>query len=83
MNSYWNKLDPDAQKIISDAMAEVTEWEWPAFETENDADLQKMQDAGIEVNDIDRDELREACLSVYDDIASSNNCQDLLELIRK
>ncbi len=81
MNSYWDSLNDDAKTIIDEAMAEVVEWEWPAFDESNNNALTEMEKAGIEINDIDRDQLREACLGVHEEIASANNCTDLLEMI--
>ena len=81
MNSYWDNLNDEAKSIINEAMAEVVEWEWPAFDESNNNALTEMEKAGIEVNDIDRGQLREACLGVHEEIASANNCTDLLEMI--
>lgn len=82
-NSYWDGLSPEAQSVLSEAMAEVTEWEWPAFDEANEAALTAMAEEGIEINEIDRAELQEACLGVYDEIAESKNCTDLLDMILK
>lgn len=81
MNGWWTDLDPAAQAIIMEAMDETAAWEWPAFEASNENALTLMADAGIEVNEIDREQLREACKGVHEEIANANNCADLLALI--
>jgi len=80
-NEYWDNLPEDAQKIINEAMAETTAWQWPAFEEGDQKSLDTMKESGIEVNDIDRKELQEACVKVYDELAEKNNCKDLLDMI--
>lgn len=83
MNSYWDGLNDSAKTILEEAMEEVVAWEWPAFDESNNNALTEMANAGIEVNKIDRDALREACLGVHEEIASASNCTDLLELINQ
>lgn len=72
-NKYWASLDAETQAIIDEAWAEAAAWEWDVFEEANEKSLGKMADAGIEVNDIDRASLREACTKVYDEFSKDNS----------
>lgn len=83
MNSYWDGLNEEAKAILNEAMEEVVDWEWPAFDESNNNALTEMANAGIEVNKIDRNALREVCLGVHEEIAAASNCTDLLDLINQ
>lgn len=81
--SKWDSLSDDAKAILDEAMQEVIDWEWDAFDQADAEALQAMVDAGLETNDIDQAPLSEACAELYTEIAEKNNCADLLEMIQE
>lgn len=78
----WSSMSDEAKAVLEEAIAEVIDWEWDAFDSADNEALQGMIDAGLEVNDVEQAELSEACSDLYADIAGQYNCTDLLEKIQ-
>ncbi len=80
--SKWENLPDEAKAVIEEAMKEVIDWEWDAFDAANDEALQAMVDEGLEMNDIDQAPLSQACADLYNQIAAESDSVDLLKEIQ-
>jgi tripartite ATP-independent transporter DctP family solute receptor len=79
----YQSLHDDVKTILNESMKAATAYEWGAFAESDANSLQKMIDAGIKVNEIDREELKKACLPMYNTTAQTANARNLLEILQK
>lgn len=76
----WNKLSPEDQALIQEAMNESIPF-FEALSDAKDADyLQQIKDAGVEIVEVNVDEWQEACSGVYD--TYGKDYADTIEAIR-
>jgi tripartite ATP-independent transporter DctP family solute receptor len=63
---YYNKMDPECQKIIEEAAIEAATYERQTLDEMNVTLKDSLADEGMETNDVDKSEFKKACQSVYD-----------------
>ena len=80
----FEKLNEEQKNAVLEAATEAVDWEWEAFTTADEEALKKMEDAGIEVNELtDRDDWVSACTDLQDEYATKCDGTDLLEILRQ
>jgi tripartite ATP-independent transporter DctP family solute receptor len=67
--SGWNKLPPDVQKVFEEAARETQSFVYTQGAKMDEVLLHKMKDAGIKVNEVDKDAFIKASGSVYDEFS--------------
>jgi tripartite ATP-independent transporter DctP family solute receptor len=67
--SGWNKLPPDVQKVFEEAARETQSFVYTQGAKMDEVLLHKMKDAGIKVNEVDKDAFIKASGSVYEEFS--------------
>jgi TRAP-type C4-dicarboxylate transport system substrate-binding protein len=65
----WNKLPPDVQKVFEDAARETQSYVYTQGAKMDEVLLHKMKDAGVKVNEVDKDAFIKASGSVYEEFS--------------
>ncbi len=77
--SVWNSLKPEFQKVLQDAVDESVEYQRKIWAEAEEADMKKVQDAGVKVIHPDKGPFRESVMSVWDEFEDT----DIGELIKQ
>ena len=83
-DAQFGKLPEDVQKVLSDCAQENSEWVYTkAAELENEL-LGKIKEAGVEVNEADKQAFIAASKAIYDEFSSSvDGGKDLVDAVQK
>ncbi len=75
----WNKLSPEFQQILQEAVDESVEYQRKIWTEAEKQDLKTVQDAGVKVTYPDKEPFRKSVQSIWDEFKNT----DIGELIRQ
>ena len=85
--NFWNSLDEEIQKIITDSLAEMQNWQFDRAEQFNDENLTYLRAISsveiYELNDQNKTEWKESLLPIYSHYEKNINSQYLDELLNE
>ena len=79
--TLWDTYQPELQQLLTEAALETQLWQYEQVIADDDLMLQNLKDAGMQVNEVDKDAFREASAPVYDYFAGlGDGAKKLLDL---
>jgi tripartite ATP-independent transporter DctP family solute receptor len=75
----WNKLKPEFQQILQEAVDESVEYQRKIWAEAEEADMKKLEDAGVKIIHPDKEPFRESVASMWEEF----NGTDIGELIKQ
>lgn len=78
----WNSIPEDLQTIITECAMESEENQLSSRQASDDAAEKVMAEAGVEINEVsleERNRMKDACQSIYDEYENDYNLGDLID----
>lgn len=75
--STFDKLSEDEQKIVEEAGIEASEYQWKIDKEQNEEDMKKLEEEGVEINEVNKEEFVNSVDDIRDEFIEDYGLEEI------